>query len=1053
MKELLQKIEKRMDDFTVKKKLYILYIFCVLLPLIITDSVVFLIIRNSEMEKQKHDMTNIANAVSYNISSVVNNAGEMAKTIYTSRYIDDFLSRKYDTSAQYIMEYQEFFKDTLLENLLGMNQIVFTMYTNNDTIVKGGKVGNIEDLKETQAYQKLNQSGETKGFFFVYDKNRSGTAEERKVVFLQKLDFFSGDQEKMLQLEFDYGNMMRTLQKMNFDNEVLICEENQIVLSNTKHGSTGSDFEELDDKIKKGYHQTVNLYGTELEVYVRRTGENAIANIAHDLPSILLLILINAILPFFFVHILNHSFTKRITELNEVFKSVDSEQLVPMRHEGGKDEIGSMIRSYNRMAARTNELIQTVYKNKLVEQEMLVSRKNAELLALHSQINPHFLFNALESIRMHSILKNENETADMVEKLAVMQRQYVEWGEDSVTIEQEVEFVKAYLALQKYRFGERLSYQIEIDEECRKRKVPKLTLVTFVENACVHGIESKASPGWIFVRVYEQNELICMEIEDTGNGMEEGKRQELLENMRNADIEMLKKKGRVGIVNACLRLKMVSENKVKIDLDGEEGVGTLITIRMPGMTGLELLEQIRREEISDAYFVILSGYAEFDYARRAMQNKCTEYLLKPVDRETLLKLLHKVRALSDRERQESKAHEEMEHAYFSRHLISLIHGKYDDVNLNYVKKHMKDTQGIRYVEIQKEQPNNLEEQSDKDLRNFQRELYDCCREFLKEDAKHCVFDVSADEKIYDIGFVYSENLAERLGMDDKTYLSAFRQYLVNNTKQPVIMLVGKKVPDISNVARSYGNACMLRSFQGFRARKEIYYYEDEVQVTAAGMVLCKQGLDQLLTTIEQNNHMEIRKAVEQFYEEMSQMGMNAESMNLNINYLLFQLIHLASEQDNDVNQEEILRLISESSFENGILRGSKAHMARFACEYGDYLSQLRKNVSRGVLGMVEKEIKENYAANLTLKGLSEKYYVNSAYLGQLFRKKYGLSFKDYLNNFRMEQAAGLLIRTDKKIVQIAEEVGYHDLDYFVNRFIQVKGCTPARFRKQMQQGS
>lgn len=367
MKELLQKIEKRMDDFTVKKKLYILYIFCVLLPLIITDSVVFLIIRNSEMEKQKHDMTNIANAVSYNISSVVNNAGEMAKTIYTSRYIDDFLSRKYDTSAQYIMEYQEFFKDTLLENLLGMNQIVFTMYTNNDTIVKGGKVGNIEDLKETQAYQKLNQSGETKGFFFVYDKNRSGTAEERKVVFLQKLDFFSGDQEKMLQLEFDYGNMMRTLQKMNFDNEVLICEENQIVLSNTKHGSTGSDFEELDDKIKKGYHQTVNLYGTELEVYVRRTGENAIANIAHNLPSILLLILINAILPFFFVHILNHSFTKRITELNEVFKSVDSEQLVPMRHEGGKDEIGSMVRSYNRMAARTNELIQTVYKNKLVE--------------------------------------------------------------------------------------------------------------------------------------------------------------------------------------------------------------------------------------------------------------------------------------------------------------------------------------------------------------------------------------------------------------------------------------------------------------------------------------------------------------------------------------------------------------------------------------------------------------------------------------------------------------------------------------------------------------
>ena len=387
--------------------------------------------------------------------------------------------------------------------------------------------------------------------------------------------------------------------------------------------------------------------------------------------------------------------------------------------------------------------------------------------------------------------------------------------------------------------------------------------------------------------------------------------------------------------------------KEKVDL-------IIADIRMPGMTGLELLEQIRREEISDAYFVILSGYAEFDYARRAMQNKCTEYLLKPVDRETLLKLLHKVRALSDRERQESKAHEEMEHAYFSRHLISLIHGKYDDVNLNYVKKHMKDTQGIRYVEIQKEQPNNLEEQSDKDLRNFQRELYDCCREFLKEDAKHCVFDVSADEKIYDIGLIFADGMAQKLGLDERAYLEKFYQYLVNNMKQPLIMLVGKKVSDINSISKSYGNTCMLRSFQGFRAQKSIYFYEDEVQVSCNKIVLCKESLDRLIGTIEQNNYIEIKKAIELFYQEMGNMGMNSETMTLNINYLLFRLIHLASEQDDDVNQQEILRLISESSFESGIMRGSKAHLASFACEYAEYLFQLRKNVSRGVLGMVDR---------------------------------------------------------------------------------------------------
>ena len=78
--------------------------------------------------------------------------------------------------------------------------------------------------------------------------------------------------------------------------------------------------------------------------------------------------------------------------------------------------------NYNVMADRMNDLIQTVYVDKLKGQEMDIARQNAELLALHSQINPHFLFNALESIRMHSLLKDEKETAEMVEHLAMMQR-------------------------------------------------------------------------------------------------------------------------------------------------------------------------------------------------------------------------------------------------------------------------------------------------------------------------------------------------------------------------------------------------------------------------------------------------------------------------------------------------------------------------------------------------------------------------------------------------------------------------------------------------------
>lgn len=460
---------------------------------------------------------------------------------------------------------------------------------------------------------------------------------------------------------------------------------------------------------------------------------------------------------------------------------------------------------------------------------------------------------------------------------------------------------------------------------------------------------------------------------------------------------------------------MAANGKEAIAFLEQEEVDLIIAdIRMPEMTGLELLETIKREKLSNAYFVILSGYADFEYARRAMQNECTEYLLKPIDREMLLKLLEKVYTMRSQDRELDKKRKEQEKAYFSRNVIALIHGKYDDFNLEYVKQHMKNIEGVRYVEIQKAQSEEMDESIEKDMRNFQRELYQCCIEFLKEDANHCVFDVSANEKIYDIGLIFADGMAQKLGLDERAYLEKFYQYLVNNMKQPLIMLVGKKVSDINSISKSYGNTCMLRSFQGFRAQKSIYFYEDEVQVSCNKIVLCKESLDRLIGTIEQNNYIEIKKAIELFYQEMGNMGMN-----------------------------------SETSFESGIMRGSKAHLASFACEYAEYLFQLRKNVSRGVLGMVEKEIRESFASNLTLKGLSEKYYVNSAYLGQLFRKKYGQSFKDYLNNYRIEQASNQLIHTDKKIIQIAEEVGYHDLDYFVNRFIQVKGCTPARFRKQM----
>lgn len=480
----------------------------------------------------------------------------------------------------------------------------------------------------------------------------------------------------------------------------------------------------------------------------------------------------------------------------------------------------------------------------------------------------------------------------------------------------------------------------------------------------------------------------------------------------------------------------------------EESIDLVLAdIKMPVMDGLELLRRIRGSEKNrDIYFIILSGYADFQYAQEAIKYSCNDYILKPVEKEKLIQALQKVRKMKNVELEKSRKTRKLEDAYLAGRLIAAIRGRADGPSLEYIRNHMELSEGIRYIELLVDGEDYDEECEDAVKRDNQRLLYQACADYLRDDAAHCVIDVSLQEKVYDVGLILCRSMYEP--SDIKEYLGEFMQYLREILGIPVVMIVGKEVKTLEETAKSYSTARMVRSFQGFREKKEIYYYEEEMQVHTHGIMLCKKSLDILLNAIEQDNHAEIMKAVDGFYEEMKKGGISGDVVKLNVNYLLFQLIHLAAELDDTVNQEEILRMISEGTFESGVLRGSKAHLCRVTCEYGDYLAQMRENSSRGILGKIEKEIRERYAENLTLKGLSEKYYLNGAYLGQLFRKKFGQSFKDYLNNCRIEQACQLLLRTDKKIYQIAEMVGYRDLDYFVNRFISAKGCTPAKFRKQ-----
>ncbi len=493
--------------------------------------------------------------------------------------------------------------------------------------------------------------------------------------------------------------------------------------------------------------------------------------------------------------------------------------------------------------------------------------------------------------------------------------------------------------------------------------------------------------------------------------------------------------------NGAEALEFLKKNKVDLIISD---------IQMPVLTGLELLEAIRRDNISEARFAILTGYDDFAYVQTAIRSSCMDYILKPVQKEDLITLLRKVSKLSTKNDLEKENHKKLEGAYLARNIISILNGKFDDTNINYVKNHLQLSGYMRFIDMETVVDDIKNDDEDFDARGQQHRLYDACVDIFKENANHFIFDVSHDEDRYDVGFIFCENMATRHDMTESEFLEDMLSRLETLLGASVRMLCGKQVNTIASLSKSYSSGCMLGSIKGFHSRKSIYTYEEELQVEQNSVVLCKNALDDCIKAIEGNEREEIEKSVELLYEEMKNPVSQGNVAGLNINYLLFQLIHLASKQDSEVNQEEIVSYISEHSFESSFTRGSSEHMKRFAVEYSDYLMGLRKNLSGGILADVERDIREHYGENISLKSFGEKYFINSSYLGQCFRNKYKMTFKDYLANHRINEAAILLKSTDKKISHIAEEVGYKDSDYFIRQFIKLKGLTPSKYRKSAQ---
>lgn len=264
----------------------------------------------------------------------------------------------------------------------------------------------------------------------------------------------------------------------------------------------------------------------------------------------------------------------------------------------GNDEISDLYSDLRQMIGDMKRLIDESYRTRLENETFRFNQMEAEFKALASQINPHFLYNTLETIRMKAYCNNDKETAGLVKKLGKFMRRCLEFKDGEVTIKSELEFTDSYLELQSARFGDRVSYSIysEVDKDWL---ILPLLIQPIVENAFVHGIEGCKEKGRIDISVRYSGFFVMVDVRDNGGGIPPEKLLTLEEKLKISDTSSGKS---IGLTNVHKRIRLYYGEEYGMSIQSRQGVGTTIRLRLPRVHEERLspgIAQIRKKEPSD----------------------------------------------------------------------------------------------------------------------------------------------------------------------------------------------------------------------------------------------------------------------------------------------------------------------------------------------------------------------------------------------------------------------------------------------------------------------
>ena len=311
---------------------------------------------------------------------------------------------------------------------------------------------------------------------------------------------------------------------------------------------------------------SIPLEGLDFHVVGLFPVSNFNGKVKDSLRTMMLVLLIALIVLSVLVYFITNALLARMKVLVKAMKQVRNGSLDISVPVVSNDEFSQMALSFNHMTKRIHELVETVYKTKIMEKE-------AELRALESQIKPHFLYNTLATISWVARKSNSPEITHLSNTLAKFYRLVLNKGRSIIMVRDEIEMVRTYVQIQKFRFEDLFDIVFEVDEEIYKYHTAKNILQPLVENALIHGIEPKRAHGTIILKAGFRDDRLFYQVIDDGVGIQKDKIDAIL----HGQVENSSGSG-YAIKNIMERLDAYYGDQHSFELFGRPGIGTVITI-------------------------------------------------------------------------------------------------------------------------------------------------------------------------------------------------------------------------------------------------------------------------------------------------------------------------------------------------------------------------------------------------------------------------------------------------------------------------------------------